>query len=312
VYGVDLNPVAVSLARLSIWIHTFVPGLPLSLLDHNLVCGNSLVGIGRKEELEEAVAAAGFEQVGKNKQLKWAGGFDVDAMLRTALEPLQRAARLADTTLADVKRVRAALAEAKKATAPASALCDIVTACRITQKEIPFTQEEWEELEGNLIGQAYHTDAEEALAHLPPFHFPIAFPEVFLRDRAGFDVILGNPPWEKTQVEEHSFWARYTPGLRGLPQREREKEQKALRSSRPDLAKLLQEEEDEAAAMRTALMNGPYPGMGAGHPDLYKAFCWRFWRLIAADGGRFGVVLPRRACGPRMCRVSCGSVWWGA
>ena len=46
-YGVDINPVAVDLARLSIWVHTFVPGLPLSLLDHNLVIGNSLVGIGR-------------------------------------------------------------------------------------------------------------------------------------------------------------------------------------------------------------------------------------------------------------------------
>ena len=56
VYGVDLNPVAVNLARLSIWIHTFVPGLPLSLLDHNLVSGNSLVGIGRVGEIEEKVA----------------------------------------------------------------------------------------------------------------------------------------------------------------------------------------------------------------------------------------------------------------
>src|SRR5207253_2016189 len=47
IYGVDLNPVAVNLSRLSMWIHTFVPGLPLSLLDHNLVPGNSLVGIAR-------------------------------------------------------------------------------------------------------------------------------------------------------------------------------------------------------------------------------------------------------------------------
>ena len=47
--------------------------------------------------------------------------------------------------------------------------------------------------------------------------------------------------------------------------------------------------------MRAALMNGQYPGMGAGHPDLYKAFCWRFWHLSASDGGRTGVVLPRSA-----------------
>jgi hypothetical protein len=312
IFGVDMNPIAVSLARLSIWIHTFVPGLPLSILDHHLVPGNSLVGIGRKEELEEAVRAEGFEQKGKNKQLKWAGGFDVDAMLAKALEPLQRAARIAEATIPDVNRVKAALAEARRATAPLAALCDIVTACRIAKTEIPFEQEEWDELQGNLIGHAYHEKAKESLAHLPPFHFPVAFPEVFLRDRAGFDVLLGNPPWEKTQVEEHAFWARHLPGLRALSQREREKKQDELRKARPDLQQLFLEEEAEAAATRAALMNGPYPGMGAGHPDLYKAFCWRFWRLISSDGGRCGVVLPRGALSARGCAEYREEVFAGA
>ena len=51
IYGVDRNRVAVELARLSIWVHTFVPGLPLSLLDHNLICGNSLTGIGTSSQM---------------------------------------------------------------------------------------------------------------------------------------------------------------------------------------------------------------------------------------------------------------------
>src|SRR5207249_1250524 len=50
IYGVDLNRISVELARLAIWIHTFVPGLPLSFLDHNLVCGNSLTGIATLDE----------------------------------------------------------------------------------------------------------------------------------------------------------------------------------------------------------------------------------------------------------------------
>ena len=54
VYGVDRNCIAVELARLAIWVHTFVPGLPLSLLDHNLVHGDSLTGVGT---LDEVVAA---------------------------------------------------------------------------------------------------------------------------------------------------------------------------------------------------------------------------------------------------------------
>ena len=50
IYGVDLNRIAVDLARLAVWIHTFVPGLPMSTLEHGLVVGNSLTGIGTLEE----------------------------------------------------------------------------------------------------------------------------------------------------------------------------------------------------------------------------------------------------------------------
>ena len=126
-----------------------------------------------------------------------------------------------------------------------------------------------------------------------PTHFPVVFPEVFLRERAGFDVILGNPPWEKARVEEHGFWARFVPGLRGLNQREREADIPGLRESRPDLVKELEVEVAAASALRRALSRGPFPGMGTGDPDLYKAFCWRFWFLVAERGGRIGVVLPR-------------------
>ena len=47
--------------------------------------------------------------------------------------------------------------------------------------------------------------------------------------------------------------------------------------------------------LRKWLLGGPYPGMGTGDPDLYKAFCWRFWHLTTANGGHIGVVLPRSA-----------------
>jgi hypothetical protein len=59
IYGVDVNPLAVELARLSIWIHTFVPGLPLTMLDHNLVPGNALVGIGTIDDIKQRFEAEG-------------------------------------------------------------------------------------------------------------------------------------------------------------------------------------------------------------------------------------------------------------
>ena len=58
IYGVDINEIAVELARLAVWIHTFVPGLPLSFLNHGLVHGNSLTGVGRLAEITEALQEA--------------------------------------------------------------------------------------------------------------------------------------------------------------------------------------------------------------------------------------------------------------
>jgi hypothetical protein len=283
IYGVDLNPVSVNLARLSIWIHTFVPGLPLSLLDHNLVAGNSLVGIGRVDEI---IAFAAEED---RPLLK----FDTDRLVGAAVEPLTRLGRIADATQADLKKARAAYAAAQEAVGPAKALCDIVTACRMTGDGLPIDLEEWDSNKASLVGSKHHRAAAKTLDGLNVLHFPVAFPEVFLRRRSGFDVILGNPPWEEATLEEHAFWARQEPGLRGLTQREQEKLKATLRKARPDLEALYERELAEANGMRAALLSGSYPGMGTGDPDLYKAFCWRFWQLIANDSGWIGVVLPR-------------------
>jgi hypothetical protein len=130
---------------------------------------------------------------------------------------------------------------------------------------------------------------------IPPFHFPIAFPEVFLRARPGFDVILGNPPWEEATVEEDRFWTRYAPGFHSLPQHEQELAKRRHRRDRPDLVAAYEEELARADLIRKVLTSGPFPGMGTGDPDVYKAFAWRFWHLACAKGGRIGVVLPRSA-----------------
>ena len=284
IYGVDLNALSVQLTQLAVWIHTFVPGLPLSLLDHTLVHGNSLVGIGTIGDIKEK-----FETTAEKRRLFKP---DVEKLLGKAQEPLNRLAKLNDATLQDIDTARKAAREAKEAIGPTKILCDLITARPIStsKKVINFPYEEWEQQISNSdIADAALQD----LIGLRALHFPIAFPEVFLRERPGFNVILGNPPWEKLKVEEHAFWARYFPGLRGLPQRQREQRKAQLRRDRPDLVALCESEVAEMKHMRKALTNDTYPGMGTGDPELYKAFCWRFWNLVTTDGGRIGVVLPR-------------------
>ncbi len=159
--------------------------------------------------------------------------------------------------------------------------------------QFPF--EDWERLADKADESEAVQVARQDLGSLQALHFPVTFPEVFLRERPGFDLIIGNPPWQETKAEERSFWTRHFPGLRSLPQRQQESEKERLRQERPDLFLIYMEELSESERMRLALVGGAFPGMGTGDPDLYKAFCWRFWRLTGQDVGRIGVVLPRSA-----------------
>jgi len=283
IYGVDRNRIAVELARLAVWIHTFVPGLPLSFLDHNLVEGDSLTGIGTIDEAV-AVLEPGSE-VGQHSLFS----DQLTAFLARAKKALRRLATISETTTAEVAEARAAHLDALAAVQPAKDLFDLLVSVRLGQATRPNDINE-ERL-------AAHEDlraARELVASLGSLHFPVAFPEVFLRERPGFDVIVGNPPWEEATVEELGFWALRYPGLKSMTAGEQKAEIARLRRRRKDLVEEYEIAVDEAEQLRCLLLAGPYPGMGQGDPDLYKAFCWRFWQL-ARDGYSIGVVLPRSA-----------------
>ena len=291
IYGVDINPLAVQLARLAVWIHTFVPGLPLSFLDRTLIHGNALVGIGTIAEIWDTFSAFSLPMYNP----------DAQKLLGKAKKPLRRLANSNDSSLADIERARLEQEDIRVALQDAKTLCDLLTALPLCDGSvIKAVLDEWEELSDPLnledarVQNALNSTL-EALQPLSVVHFPIAFPEVFLRARAGFDVILGNPPWKEVTVEEDAFWARHFPGLGGKLPHEQEANKERLRNERPDLVALYRYELEEARQLRKALMGGGYPGMGAGDPDVYKAFCWRFWRLSSESGGYIGVVLPRSA-----------------
>ena len=287
IYGVDLNALSVQLARLAVWIHTFVPGLPLSVLDHTLVRGNSLVGIGTIEEIRKK-----FEETTGTLF-----AVDAESLLGQAAKSLNRLANINDATLQDIAAAREAMQEAREAIAGTAALCDLIAAQPIStdEKVIGFPFEDWERLADDLETLSAVGNARQDLRDLHALHFPVAFPEVFLRKRQGFDVILGNPPWEEVKPEERDFWTLHFPGFRGLPQREQTRKIEQLRFERPDLLAKFEEERKLQQSLGKVLTGGAYSGMGTGDADLYKAFCWRFWHLTALEGGRIGVVLPRGA-----------------
>ena len=283
IYGLDINPMAVELARLALWIHTFVPGLPMSNLDHGLVSANSLTGIGTIDEALDAL------QPGRKPGEISLFDEILTDQLASAKTLLVDVANASEANKAEVEEGARLLTQAREAADTARQIFDAAVAARIGLIEPGLILDELS-LKRVLrrVGDLGAVDA------LKPAHMPYLFPEVFLRNRPGFDVLLGNPPWEKLHVEEHQWWGLRVPGLRSMRQQERERALATFRESRPDLEAQYEREQADVKTMSTAVAAGPFPGVGAAHLDLFSAFAWRNWQLLGA-GGRSGIVLPRGA-----------------
>jgi hypothetical protein len=281
IYGLDINPIAVELARVSIWIHTFVRGLPMSSLDHNLVCANSLTGIGSVDEALDVLVP------GRKAGMPTLFDGPIERALTAARTTLLDVSRLAEVNRDETRLASKAVKRARQEAETARRLFDAAVLMRIGQGDLVNAVDVNE-----IAALAGKPEAQDALLPLNPAHMPALFPEVFLRESGGFDVLVGNPPWEEVMVEEPKFWLRVAPGLLGLPATKMKQRIAALRKERSDLLPLLEADIEAAARVRKVLLAGPFPGLGRGDVDLYKVFAWRNWQLIRS-GGRLGAVFPR-------------------
>jgi len=291
IYGLDINPLAVELARLAIWIHTFVPGLPMSNLDHGLVCANSLTGIGTIEEALNQLSpdsAITLDKKGTGVPVSFfADGFK-ESLIKSK-DLLLEVVNSDEANKIEVIKSSFSASEARKAAEPALHIFNCALSARLGLIEIPAIYEE-----SHLIEMARKKEIVEFIDDLNPAHMPFLFPEVFVRENPGFDVLLGNPPWEKLHVEEHQWWGMHLPGLRAKPIKVRAKVLSDFRRSRPDLEEQYISAIEVANHIREIVAKGPFPGIGASHLDLYQAFAWRNWSL-ARTGGAIALVLPRTA-----------------
>ena len=283
IYGLDINPLAVELCRLALWIHTFVPGLPMSSLDHGLVCANSLTGIGTVGEAYDAL-----QPERKSGEAMFFEGV-IENGLKGAESLLVDAANASEANKAEVANTRELAAKAREAAKTSKAIFDVAVAARM--KKVNAQSAVTEEA---FVSLAELPETLELTERVNGAHMPYLFPEVFLRDNPGFDVVLGNPPWEKLHVDEQRWWGIHIPGLRSLRPAEKRAKLSAFQSQRPDLVTEFEKEIDSTRQMNAAISSGPFPGIGAAHLDLFAVFAWRNFQLLRR-GGRAGLVLPRNA-----------------
>lgn len=293
IYGLDLNPMAVELARLALWIHTFVPGLPMSNLNHGLINADSLTGIGTVDEALDVLQP--------DRAPGQSDFFDdvITDTLVSAKTLLVDLASAGEANKAEIDESARLLEQAREASDPAERIFDVAVAARVDAVDagMIFSEEDVFEL-------AHDPRVKQIVHELKPAHMPVLFPEVFLRSNPGFDILLGNPPWEELMVEEPKFWLRARPGLLGLKPAELKSEIARLRDERPDMVAELDNLSEVIGKVRQTMLKGPYPGLGTGDIDLYQAFAWRFLQLLRR-GGQMGVVVPRsilNAAGPSLWR----------
>jgi hypothetical protein len=282
VYGVDLSRMGAEIAKVSLWLGSFVPGLSLAYLDHNIQVGNSLIGVARPESITPPGTQHG--------QVAMFGDALSEAIAAAAREAaLLRA--IEDRTPDEVEASRSADHVLHEHVAAAKRVLDLWVAEPLgligARQEALLQGHEIIEGQGSLIAD----QAGDLAGRHSALHWPLAFAEVFDRRRPGFDVVVGNPPWEEVTVEEQSFYAWYRPGIRrGIPEEDRRRAVAELIAQRPDLPQRFVELQESALRMRDYFA-AEYEG-SAGDPDVYKFFCQRYQELLR-NGGRLGVVLPR-------------------
>lgn len=228
-------------------------------------------------EIDNTPRESGYQQMIRRSLNKY---------LEEALPLLKDVANASEASKAEVTLGSEMLGKAQEKVLPAKRVLDAAVAKRLGKWSAEITKEE------HIARLVDAVEPQELTQHLLPAHLPYLFPEVFMRQRPGFDVLVGNPPWEEVKVEERSFWLNYRPGLYGLSDAERVAEIQRLRSERSDLIPVFEAEKAQIEDLVTALRRGPFPGMDKGDLELAKAFAWRNWSALRR-GGYLGIVLPR-------------------
>lgn len=219
-YGVDINPLAVELAKLSIWLVTLAKGRPFGFLDHNLKCGNSLLGIHRLDQLTEL----SMKPRSKGQQRLFGNG--IKQAVFEAIELRQKLRRLPIRDIHDVKKMASLNVIAHKKTEMSSLVANAFVGEVLNYVARPSKLEVALSGLAALSESAVSGDVESIsrLTKLPdlheknqsskeknnPFHWPLEYPEVFFCEKSGFDAVISNPPWgAELQASTHLLWKTY-------------------------------------------------------------------------------------------------------
>lgn len=330
IYGVDRNPMAVELTKVALWIETVDPGRPLGFFDAQIRCGDSLFGVFDLKVLEEGIPDAAYKPLTgddkntakyyerANKLAKSGqGSFDFSGGASgVPIGPLSAdftgLRNLSEETIADVEAKARAFRKLREQESFQRAMmgCNLYTAAFLLPKNgalpngpseqmVPTSDDVW-----LAVGQGKERrpglDNAQVAINAQALHWPLEFPDVMTR--GGFDVIIGNPPWERIKIQEKEFFASRDVEIATAPNKAaRDRLIKALANAEAGSAKRRLFEAFEAEkrlAEATSIFvrvaeedGGRFPYTGTGDVNTYALFAELFSRLVGPKG-HSGVIVP--------------------
>ncbi|MCG3207810.1 MAG: hypothetical protein FOGNACKC_01410 [Anaerolineae bacterium] len=339
IYGVDLNPMAVELAKVSLWINAAVDDAPLSFLDHHLKCGNSLIGAtpdllqngipddafapvtGDDNKVAGAVKAQNRKErkereAGARQQSFWA----VTAVYQPNTESWGELTELAQTDPQQARQTYRQMLDDElfrmekfAADLWAASFFWPLTGGGAADGLWPTdaTFQLFEQEGERIAAPAFRARVRQLAERHRFFHWHLEFPDVFqaapegirsqelgigqnttlipdsqsLTPTSGFDVVLGNPPWERIQPEVLKFFAAVRPDFLELNRSDRDKAITELKKSDPQLYRAwIEKRREELSKTRFLKASDRFPLSTSKNINSYAAFQELALNLVSTEG----------------------------
>jgi hypothetical protein len=325
IYAVDMNPDAVELCKLALWLEGHSSGKPLSFLDHKIRCGNSLVGVTVLGVLKKGIPNEAYNPVtGDDKavcaELKKANLPYLKFLEGNAAIGFQKTLdfgeeeteihnfsanyhQLEDIRQDNIEAVRQVKTRFEKLRSDRAWFnewnaCNLWTAAFFfsytpeskasapTSERLAGFMKSPSSVYAPMVGWAYRLSVEHRF-----FHWSLEFPDVF--EQGGFDVMLGNPPWERIKLEEQQFFAtRDSNVANARTASERKKIIKGLSEKNPELHnEFILACHDAEATSKFIRESNRFELTARGDINTYAIFSELFYRNIHAKG-MSAIVVP--------------------
>ena len=310
IYGVDLNPAAVEIAHMVMWMKVFRPDRPFEFLEYNLVCGNSLLGVYDDDYTGDKIG----------EQLSWIRS--QQELERMTLVELQDLVRQMLVMPRDTKESAEAVRDFWQNTlVPVQKQAEFFYNTRLSkwfltkdqQRLVESTTEQLTHLINNDPGfvQLLQSDDpilsdemrklasidQEIRERFRPLHWRVAFPHVFVA--GGFDVVLGNPPWDLVKSNHNEFFSDYIEGYANMEAVNAKKVSEALMDGNPtirqayiDYVKGVEQQNDFYSDAYKYQIAKDKDGITLkGYNNLYKVFVEKAYRILK-NSCYCGFVIP--------------------